>query len=127
MNTKITPIAFDHIVLNVADVQRSIDFYCDRLGLTPVRVTEWQAGAVPFPSVRVNDATVIDLVAASSTGDNLDHFCLVVEPMDFEALVASGDLEIEVGPIPRWGARGQGLSVYLRDPDHNQVELRYYD
>jgi hypothetical protein len=92
-----------------------------------VRVPEWQAGTVPFPSVRVNDATVIDLVAAPSTGDNLDHFCLVVEPMDFGALVASGYLEIEVGPVPRWGARGQGLSVYLRDPDHNQVELRYYD
>jgi catechol 2,3-dioxygenase-like lactoylglutathione lyase family enzyme len=127
MRTRIKPVGLDHIVLNVADVQRSLDFYCDSLGLAPERVEEWRAGTVPFPSVRVNEATIIDLVNQASTGNNLNHFCLVVEPIDLEALVGGGDLEIEMGPVPRWGARGRGLSVYLRDPDRNQVELRYYE
>jgi catechol 2,3-dioxygenase-like lactoylglutathione lyase family enzyme len=127
MSIKITPVCLDHIVLNVTDVERSLAFYCGALGLTPMRVEEWRAGTVGFPSVRVSDEMIIDLVNETSSGNNLDHFCLVVEPIDFDALVASGDLEIEIGPVSRWGARGRGLSVYLRDPDRNQIELRYYD
>lgn len=57
-------IAFDHLVLNTADVERSLAFYTGPLGLEPVRVEEWRAGRVPFPSVRVSADTIIDLVAA---------------------------------------------------------------
>ena len=55
--------AFDHLVLNVADVERSRAFYTGPLGLEPVRVDEWRAGKAPFPSVRVTRETIIDLVA----------------------------------------------------------------
>ena len=70
--------------------------------------------------------SIIDLLAAPRTGENADHLCLVVEPMDFDAFAASGRFEIVDGPATRFGARGDGTSVYFRDPDANLVELRYY-
>src|ERR1700755_1094318 len=71
---------FDHLVLNVGDVERSLAFYCGVLGLEPVRVERWRAGEVPFPSVRVSGETIIDLVAMPRASANVDHFCLVVDP-----------------------------------------------
>ena len=47
----------DHIVLNVSDIQRSLDFYMNVLGLVGERVDEFKAGTVGFPSVRINDRT----------------------------------------------------------------------
>ena len=115
----------DHIVLNVADVRRSLDFYVGTLGLEPMQVDEWEAGQVFFPSVRVDQGTIIDLLSGERTGDNVDHICLVVED-DVEALDAAGVLDIEAGPARRPGARGDGISVYIRDPDGNLVELKNY-
>lgn len=117
--------ALDHIVLDVADVRRSLDFYVGTLGLEPMQVEEWEAGTAFFPSVRVDAATIIDLLQAERTGENLNHFCLVVDD-DVEQLAASGELDIIDGPGERSGARGQGLSVYLKDPDGNVVELKNY-
>jgi catechol 2,3-dioxygenase-like lactoylglutathione lyase family enzyme len=126
MSEEIRVTALDHVVLNVADVERSLRFYVDELGLEPIHVEEWRKGERLFPSVRVSADSIIDLLAAPRTGENADHLCLVVEPMDFDALVASGRFEILGGPGTRFGARGDGTSVYLRDPDGNLVELRYY-
>ncbi|WP_202232057.1 VOC family protein [Actinacidiphila reveromycinica] len=117
---------FDHLVLNVADVERSLRFYCGTLGLAPVRVEEWREGRAPFPSVRVSAETIIDLVAHERAGSNVDHFCLVVEPLDWAEAAASGGLDVVEGPGPRFGARGTATSVYVRDPDGNVIELRYY-
>jgi catechol 2,3-dioxygenase-like lactoylglutathione lyase family enzyme len=118
----------DHIVLNCADVERSIAWYCDRLGLTPVRVDEWRSGRAPFPSVRVDDHTIIDLLASDRSGVNVDHVCLVVDSTDLRALAASGAFDvIGEGPIDGlFGARGTATSLYVRDPDANTVELRCY-
>ena len=55
--------AMDHIVLLVADVERSVAWYCERLGLTAERLDEWRDGKVFFPSVRINDGTIIDISA----------------------------------------------------------------
>lgn len=119
-------VGLDHIVLKVADVERSLAFYAGTLGLPTVRVEEWRSGAAPFPSVRVDDGTIIDLFAGTPDGDNLDHFCVVIEPTDLDAVAASGDFEVVDGPGRRFGARGDGMSLYVRDPDGNNVELRYY-
>lgn len=116
----------DHIVLNVADVERSLAWYTDLLGLAPERVDEWRAGAVPFPSVRIDEGCIIDLFATERTGENLDHLCLVVDPGDVEAIAADDRFTVVDGPARRWGARGDGTSVYVRDPDGNTVELRSY-
>ncbi len=119
-------VGLDHVVLNVADVERSLRFYVDELGLEPVRVDDWRAGTAPFPSVRVDPTTIVDLLAAPRTGENADHLCLVVEPLDLAALAASGRLEVVDGPATRFGAQGDGTSLYVRDPDGNTVELRHY-
>jgi catechol 2,3-dioxygenase-like lactoylglutathione lyase family enzyme len=123
-------IGFDHLVLNVTDVERALAFYTGPLGLEPVRVAEWRAGRAPFPSVRVSPTTLIDLVrvpAGQSGGaSNVDHICLVVEPLDWQEVVDSGVFTVLDGPGERFGARGTASSLYVRDPDGNTVELRWY-
>ncbi|MGW7485588.1 VOC family protein [Streptomyces sp. NPDC054786] len=118
--------AFDHLVLNVSDIERSLDFYCGRLGLEPVRVDAWRAGEAPFPSVRVSPTTIIDLVQGPREGFNVDHLCLVVEPVDWQEVIDSGEFTVVDGPGQRFGARGTGQSLYVSDPDDNTVELRWY-
>jgi catechol 2,3-dioxygenase-like lactoylglutathione lyase family enzyme len=116
----------DHVVINTADVERSLAFYLGELGLEPVRVDEWRRGEVFFPSARVDATTIIDLLPLPRDGENVNHFCLVVEPMDFDALAASGRFEVVDGPDLRFGAQGDGTSLYVRDPDGNVIELRHY-
>jgi catechol 2,3-dioxygenase-like lactoylglutathione lyase family enzyme len=118
--------AFDHLVLRVRSADRALAWYTGMLGLTAEREDDWRRGEAPFPSVRVDPATVIDLLEQERTGENVDHFCLVVDDVDMDALAASGRFEVVDGPAPRWGARGEGTALYVRDPDGNVVELRSY-
>ncbi|MGW1075550.1 VOC family protein [Streptomyces sp. NPDC002537] len=117
---------FDHLVLNVSDVERALAFYCGPLGLEPVRVDEWRAGEVPFPSVRVSPTTIIDLVDRARGESNVDHICLVVEPLDWQSVIDAGTFGKIRGPVTNFGARGNAESVYVADPDGNTVELRWY-
>ena len=119
-------LGMDHIVLLVADVERSVAWYRDVLGLGVERHAEWRAGEVPFPSVRLDESTIIDILAGGRSGRNIDHLCLVVEPADLADAAASGRFDLVEGPVRRWGARGDGTSLYVRDPDGNVVELRHY-
>jgi catechol 2,3-dioxygenase-like lactoylglutathione lyase family enzyme len=126
--------ALDHIVLNVQDVERSLAFYNGCLGLPAERVEGWRTGELPFPSVRINEATLIDLVkakgaAVASSPPNLAHFCLVVADADLTEMcsqLSEAGVPIEEGPAIRSGARGDALSIYFRDPDHNLIEVRTY-
>ena len=121
-------VGFDHLVIRTADVERSLAWYCDELGLEPVRVDEWRRGEVIFPSVRIDERTIVDLLAADRTGENVDHLCLVVEATDLAALAASGRFEVvgEGAVDGLFGAQGFATSLYVRDPDGNTVELRHY-
>jgi catechol 2,3-dioxygenase-like lactoylglutathione lyase family enzyme len=125
--------ALDHIVLNVRDIERSLQFYEQILGLSAERVEAWRKREIRFPSVRINASTLIDLVevpAADGTGQtNLDHFCLVTDSANLDQAMhklASAGVAIETGPAMRWGAKGNALSIYFRDPDQNLIELRTY-
>ena len=119
----------DHIVLRCADVEVSLAFYCDELGLAPERVDEWRRGEVLFPSVRIDAHTLIDLLAGEPTGTNVDHVCLVIDdPAELDRIVASGAWDV-VGDGPRdglFGAQGFARSLYVRDPDGHVIELRAY-
>jgi catechol 2,3-dioxygenase-like lactoylglutathione lyase family enzyme len=125
-----TVSGFDHLVLVVSDVERTLDWYGRHGGLAPVRADEWRAGEVPFPSLRVDEGTIIDLVpglAATDGRGHLDHICLVVgSRADLDAVAADPELEV-VDSGPRFGARGVAESVYVRDPDGLLVEFRCYD
>jgi catechol 2,3-dioxygenase-like lactoylglutathione lyase family enzyme len=118
--------ALDHIVLTVADQERALSWYCDALGLEPLRHQEWRRGEAPFPSARIDEGTIIDFMTGERRDRNLDHFCLVIEPVDLDELAASGRFDVVSGPAPRWGARGEGQSLYVLDPDGNVIELRHY-
>ena len=124
----------DHIVLLVADAEVSMSWYGQKLGLASERVDEWRRGEVPFPSLRVDATTVIDLLEAKadsesdsqSAGINLDHFALLVPGADLDALAGSGEFTVIRGPRRLWGAKGTGLGMYVADPDGHVVELRTY-
>ncbi len=113
-------------MLNVADAERSMRWYCDRLGLVPERYAEWKAGKAPFVSVRIDEGTIIDLVEADRTGENLAHFALWFEG-DVEAAVGHPDVKVVRRSRRVYGARGWGSAIYVHDPDGNEVELRSYD
>ena len=126
MEPSIRVSELDHIVLCCADVERTLAWYTDVLGLEPVRLDEWRRGDAPFPSVRINAGTIIDLVAGEPVDGRLDHFCVVIEPTDLAAVAQSGQFDVLDGPATRYGARGDGTSLYVRDPDGTVVELRHY-
>lgn len=126
-------LGLDHVVLRVADLGRSLGFYCDVLGCREERRIE-QLGLVQLRA----GTSLIDLVDLSGPigrlggpppgkeGRNLDHFALRLAAFDVDAL--RGHLEahgIEPGDVgERYGADGYGPSMYIRDPDGNVVELK---
>jgi catechol 2,3-dioxygenase-like lactoylglutathione lyase family enzyme len=120
-------VGLDHVVLRCTDVEASIAFYCDTLGLAPERVDEWRRGEAFFPSVRVTPTTIVDLVPGAPGGAevrNVDHVCLVIEPTDLDALAAAFPGARRADGL--FGAQGYASSVYVHDPDGNVVELRSY-
>ncbi len=125
-------IEMDHIVLNVRDIEASLAFYCDVLGLKGERIDEYRSGAVGFPSVRINADTLIDLMTYQGEAPatrNLNHYCLVAETTDLAVLAAglkARGVTVVREPVSRWGAHGQAASIYILDPDGNEIELRHY-
>ncbi|HMK36478.1 MAG TPA: VOC family protein [Desulfomonilaceae bacterium] len=129
----------DHIVLNVDDDENMISFYASVLMFPTERVDEYRAGTVPFPSVRLNADTIIDLfpkkmwqknARAGEGHENLNHFCIALSKDAWQELVErlqAHAVPIDEGPVQRWGAHGTGTSVYFRDPEGNLIEARYYE
>ena len=129
----------DHIVLNVEDDEKMISFYSKVLLMPPERLDEYRAGNVPFPSLRLNADTIIDLfpkkmwrkgARAGGGHENLNHFCIVLNKEAWQELLEllqANSVSIEDGPVQRWGAHGNGTSVYFRDPEGNLIEAKYYE
>lgn len=123
----------DHVVLRVRELARSVDFYVGVLGCSVERHQE----AIGLMQLRAG-RSLIDLVPLDGKlgraggagpgveGRNVDHVCLRIEPFDGHALIAwlrargvsPGNVE------QRFGAEGEGPSVYLVDPDDNIIELK---
>ncbi|MEV5341822.1 VOC family protein [Streptomyces sp. NPDC052676] len=133
----------DHVVLWVRDPVASATFYETAVGLTPLRLTDFVAGEVSFPSVRVNEETILDLApltmaesmtmlpgAPESAGHPVNHVCLSLPSEAFDALRARLHAhEVPMSEISHdsYGARGPARrSFYFRDPDGNVLEVRHY-
>jgi glyoxylase I family protein len=123
----------DHVVLRVKDPEAMRAFYCDVLGCSVAKVqdriglVQLQAGRSMIDLVDVNG--VLGQMGGAAPGKearNMDHFCLRVEPFDGEAILAFlKDHGIDGGEVvPRFGAEGDGPSIYLTDPEGNAVELK---
>lgn len=126
-------LEIDHIVLRVTDLDAMLRFYCEALGCTVERRQE----SIGLIQLRAG-SSLIDLVpvdgklgriggaAPATEGRNLDHFCLTVEPFD-EADIRSQLEKHGYAPGPleqRFGAKGEGPSIYVTDPEGNVVELK---
>ena len=116
----------DHVVLRCRDQNRALDFYTRILGLREERRID-QIGLIQLRAGR----SMIDLVPAThpraEEGLNVDHLCLAVEARDLSEVASYlSELSVEVigEPAMRYGAHGQGLSIYIRDPEGNVVELK---
>lgn len=123
----------DHVVLRIRDLERSLAFYCGALGCT-VEKRQENIGLVQLRAGR----SLIDLVpldgklgrsggaGPAKEGRNVDHFCLRVDPFEAGAIVTHLRAHaLEPGPVEsRYGAEGEGPSIYVTDPDGNVVELK---
>lgn len=113
----------DHVVLRVRDLAGMVKFYEQALGFREERridtlgLVQMRAGASMFDLI-ANDAQV--------TTQNMDHLCFRVEPFDRDAIVTRlAPFGIPVGEtVERYGAEGNGPSVYFRDPEGNEIELK---
>ncbi|WP_193161559.1 VOC family protein [Microbulbifer hainanensis] len=123
----------DHIVLRVIDLQAMLDFYIDVLGCTLEReqrdigLYQLRAGSSLIDLVPVNQKLGrAGGAAPGKEGRNLDHFCLRVEPFDADFIITYlRDKGIDPGQVEsRYGAEGEGPSLYLADPENNVVELK---
>ena len=119
----------DHLVLTVADVEATVEFYTRVLGL---RAETFDGGrrALVFGQQKVNlhqaGAEFTPRAARATPGSG--DFCLISEtPLaEVQAELAAAGVEVEVGPVPKVGALGPMQSVYVRDPDANLVEIAVY-
>ena len=115
----------DHVVLRCRDQARALDFYTRILGLKEERRVE----SIGLIQLRAG-TSMLDLIPATERGEegrNVDHFCLGVEVTDLtEATryLRANSVEVLGEPEMRYGARGSGLSIYVRDSEGNVVELK---
>lgn len=122
-------LGVDHVVILCSDIDRTLAWWEQELGLEPVRVEEWRAGTAPFPSLRLNGSTIVDFLPGERAGENIAHVAVEVDvgADALESLVAERGWDV-VFPLNRelFGARGMGAGVYIRDPEGNVIELRTY-
>jgi catechol 2,3-dioxygenase-like lactoylglutathione lyase family enzyme len=129
----LTLARIDHIVLRVVQLDLMIDFYCKVLGCR----IERRQDAIGLVQLRAG-ASLVDLVpvdgllgkkggaAPGREAKNLDHLCFRVDSFDAAAITAHLALHgVQAGPVEsRYGAEGEGPSIYLDDPEGNTIELK---
>ena len=135
MSVKVT--AFDHIVINVADVARTTQWYQKTLGME-INVFNPGPGKTPRTSlifgnqkinVRPRDADKVEWFTADHQTAGSDDLCFLTAstPEQVVAHLGACGVAIEEGPVRKQGARGVLRSVYCRDPDGSLIEISSYE
>src|ERR1043165_5264426 len=119
----------DHVVLTVFDLARTCDFYTRVLGMKVVTFGEGRT-ALAFGRQKLNlhlFGREFEPKALKPTPGSID-LCFITEtPLDeVAAHVRACDVKIAQGPVPKTGATGPMMSIYIRDPDGNLVEISNY-
>src|SRR5687768_17299202 len=129
-------LGLDQLDLRVADLDLALAFYAGVLGMREVRRNTRADGSVSLVALRAGNCVVFLQPSPGyappqdETQSGLDHYSLEIEAHDPEALAAylwSRNVTIVTGPIKRWGGHGDGTSIYVRDPDGHEVELKQYN
>ena len=123
----------DHTNWRVRDLEASLRFYRDVLGLTPFGLEEYRRGERTLVSVRVTEDFILHLTPdpyfeRGSTG-GYDHLALVVEGAERDEAadyLEDEGVEVEKKADSITGARGEGPALYVRDPDGYRIELKFY-
>jgi catechol 2,3-dioxygenase-like lactoylglutathione lyase family enzyme len=129
--------ALDHLVINVSDVARSVEWYRKVLGME-ARVFSAGEGKPPrtalfFGNQRINvrprDADKVEWFTADHVSAGSDDLCFLTSstPEEVAAHLKANGVVIEEGPIAKPGARGTLRSVYCRDPDGSLIEISSYE
>ncbi|KAJ56953.1 virulence protein [Actibacterium mucosum KCTC 23349] len=122
--------ALDHLVLTVADIDETIAFYRDVLGMQAIAFTVADGStrwALSFGAQKINlhpQGGEFDPKAANPAPGTADLCFLSDVPLaDWQTHLRATGTKIEEGPVPRTGATGPITSIYLRDPDGNLIEV----
>jgi catechol 2,3-dioxygenase-like lactoylglutathione lyase family enzyme len=119
----------DHLVLTVADLEATVDFYTRALGMT-VRAFGGGRLALRFGEQKINlheAGHEFEPKARVATPGSADLCFVVEQPLsEWQERLAGLGVPVIVGPGPRDGALGPMTSLYVRDPDGNLVELASY-
>jgi catechol 2,3-dioxygenase-like lactoylglutathione lyase family enzyme len=129
--------ALDHLVINVADVARSAQWYRDVLGME-ILVFDPGPGKPPRTSlifgqqkinVRPVGADKVEWFTADHEAAGSDDLCFLTgaTPAEVVAHLGACGVAIEEGPVRKQGARGTLVSVYCRDPDGSLIEISSYE
>lgn len=146
--SKVIEGELDHVAIGTVDgAMKLAKFYADVIGFAAINFEEYEGGEAPFPSVRVNAGTILDFFEPkTSTSDEHDrknhndssdmstalsqntHICFALTQPVVQAVVErlqKAGVTVTI-PKKRSGARGDGMSVYCKDPEGNNLEFRYY-
>ena len=129
--------SLDHLVINVSDVARSVEWYRKVLGME-VKIFDPGQGKPPRTSlifgnqkinVRPRDADKVDWFTADHEAAGSDDLCFLTAstPDEVVAHLKANGVAIEEGPARKQGARGVLRSVYCRDPDGSLIEISSYE
>ncbi len=122
--------SLDHLVLNVWSISRTVEFYETVLGMVPERFDAADGTmrtALKFGGQKINlhQSGAEFAPHAKSPAPGTADLCFLTDTpvLDWVAHLAALDLGIEEGPVSRTGATGPIVSIYIRDPDGNLIEI----
>jgi len=135
----------DHVVIWVEDAKRSLEFYVNILGFEPERGDDFLKGKAKFPSVRINENTIFDLMERDNLlplvqsftgggegigGTPINHICLSMSHEEYDSItdrLKAQEVKLTSGGENAFGAQGKAVkSTYFNDPDGNVLEIRFY-